>query len=60
MIPLQSPVLRILSKQLIASTDTELDQSADFYGNKWTGTDTSILASYLLVKRGKQPPYGMS
>ena len=58
MIPLQSPVLRILSKQLIASTDTELDQSADFYGNKWT--DTSIPGSYLLVKQEKQPPYEMS
>ena len=47
MIPLQSPVLRILSKQLIASTDSEILQSADFYGNKWTGTDTNLPGSYL-------------
>lgn len=47
MIPLQSPVLRILSKQLIASTDSEILQSADFYGNKWTGTDTGLSGSYL-------------
>lgn len=29
MIPLQSPILRILSKQIIASTDIEILQSAD-------------------------------
>lgn len=60
MIPLQSPVLRILSKQLIASTDSEILQSADFYGNKWTGTDKALPGSYLWnTKKGKQPPYEM-
>lgn len=52
MIPLQSPILRILSKQIIASTDTEKLQSADLMViNGQTQTQASPSSCLLNMER---------